>query len=195
MFSSTANSRDGRWVGALSLSAHLSPTSMAHFKMCPSGFQLGSSKVFLRYWQADHLNDRCHQLHKKIVTCQKGNILRHSFFLVVCLFILITIVYDCVWTCALQWHVAGWWGTVYGPSWAIRKESSAMYNGSCRGQKTWACVPTTVWSSRTRLILHERTIVWGAMSSRHRWGRDPNLWEPRTTHPGGEALLTWHYQI
>ncbi|KAK2839918.1 hypothetical protein Q5P01_013658 [Channa striata] len=35
------------------------------------GWQMGSSKVFLRYWQADQLNDRCYQLHKKIVTCQK----------------------------------------------------------------------------------------------------------------------------
>lgn len=34
---------------------------------------MGSSKVFLRYWQADQLNDRCYQLHKKIITCQKGN--------------------------------------------------------------------------------------------------------------------------
>ncbi|KTF74742.1 hypothetical protein cypCar_00041328, partial [Cyprinus carpio] len=31
----------------------------------------GNSKVFLRYWQADHLNDRCHQLHRKIIICQK----------------------------------------------------------------------------------------------------------------------------
>lgn len=30
--------------------------------------------MFLRYWQADQLNDRCYQLHKKIITCQKGNI-------------------------------------------------------------------------------------------------------------------------
>ncbi|XP_054642512.1 unconventional myosin-XVI isoform X2 [Dunckerocampus dactyliophorus] len=35
------------------------------------GWQVGSSKVFLRYWQADQLNDRCYQLHKKIITCQK----------------------------------------------------------------------------------------------------------------------------
>lgn len=35
---------------------------------------MGSSKVFLRYWQADQLNDRCYQLHKKIITCQKGNV-------------------------------------------------------------------------------------------------------------------------
>ncbi|KAJ8013191.1 hypothetical protein DPEC_G00050710 [Dallia pectoralis] len=35
------------------------------------GWQMGSSKVFLRYWQADQLNDRCHQLHRKIITCQK----------------------------------------------------------------------------------------------------------------------------
>ncbi|KAM3861733.1 LOW QUALITY PROTEIN: unconventional myosin-XVI [Diretmus argenteus] len=35
------------------------------------GWQMGSSKVFLRYSQADQLNDRCYQLHKKIITCQK----------------------------------------------------------------------------------------------------------------------------
>ncbi|XP_069010138.1 unconventional myosin-XVI isoform X2 [Embiotoca jacksoni] len=35
------------------------------------GWQMGSSKVFLRYWQADQLNDRCYQLNKKIITCQK----------------------------------------------------------------------------------------------------------------------------
>ncbi|KAM4561355.1 unconventional myosin-XVI isoform 2-T3 [Fundulus diaphanus] len=35
------------------------------------GWQMGNSKVFLRYWQADQLNDRCYQLHKKIITCQK----------------------------------------------------------------------------------------------------------------------------
>ncbi|KAI1885343.1 hypothetical protein AGOR_G00219160 [Albula goreensis] len=35
------------------------------------GVQMGRSKVFLRYWQADHLSDRCHQLHRKIVICQK----------------------------------------------------------------------------------------------------------------------------
>ncbi|XP_046701110.1 unconventional myosin-XVI isoform X2 [Silurus meridionalis] len=51
---------------------------LQHCKL--QGWQLGSSKVFLRYWQADHLNDRCHQLHKKIVTCQKvarGWLVRH----------------------------------------------------------------------------------------------------------------------
>ncbi|XP_062389635.1 unconventional myosin-XVI [Sardina pilchardus] len=42
---------------------------LQHCKL--QGWQMGSSRVFLRYWQADHLNDRCHQLHKKIVTCQK----------------------------------------------------------------------------------------------------------------------------
>ncbi|XP_028291558.1 unconventional myosin-XVI isoform X2 [Gouania willdenowi] len=35
------------------------------------GWQMGTSKVFLRYWQADQLNDRCYQFHKKIITCQK----------------------------------------------------------------------------------------------------------------------------
>lgn len=41
---------------------------------------MGSSKVFLRYWQADQLNDRCYQLHKKIITCQKGNGLLVCYF-------------------------------------------------------------------------------------------------------------------
>ncbi|XP_040056748.2 unconventional myosin-XVI isoform X1 [Gasterosteus aculeatus] len=35
------------------------------------GWQMGISKVFLRYWQAEQLNDRCYQFHKKIITCQK----------------------------------------------------------------------------------------------------------------------------
>ncbi|KAJ0070323.1 hypothetical protein NL108_007665, partial [Boleophthalmus pectinirostris] len=35
------------------------------------GWQMGSSKVFLRYWQADQLNDRCYHFQKKIITCQK----------------------------------------------------------------------------------------------------------------------------
>uniref|UniRef100_A0A672TY13 Myosin XVI n=1 Tax=Strigops habroptila TaxID=2489341 RepID=A0A672TY13_STRHB len=35
------------------------------------GWQIGVRKVFLKYWQADHLNDLCLQLHKKIITCQK----------------------------------------------------------------------------------------------------------------------------
>ncbi|KAI1899883.1 hypothetical protein AGOR_G00066350 [Albula goreensis] len=35
------------------------------------GWQMGRTKVFLRYWQADHLSDRCHQLHRRIVFSQK----------------------------------------------------------------------------------------------------------------------------
>ncbi|CAL9690096.1 unnamed protein product [Knipowitschia caucasica] len=35
------------------------------------GWQMGSSKVFLRYWQADQLNDRCYHFQKKIISCQK----------------------------------------------------------------------------------------------------------------------------
>uniref|UniRef100_A0A8C2Q127 Myosin XVI n=1 Tax=Cyprinus carpio TaxID=7962 RepID=A0A8C2Q127_CYPCA len=42
---------------------------LQHCKL--QGWQTGNSKVFLRYWQADHLNDRCHQLHRKIIICQK----------------------------------------------------------------------------------------------------------------------------
>uniref|UniRef100_K7FDW1 Myosin motor domain-containing protein n=1 Tax=Pelodiscus sinensis TaxID=13735 RepID=K7FDW1_PELSI len=34
-------------------------------------WQIGVQKVFLKYWQADHLNDLCLQLQGKIVTCQK----------------------------------------------------------------------------------------------------------------------------
>lgn len=34
--------------------------------------------MFLKYWQADHLNDLCLQLQKKIITCQKGNSYRTS---------------------------------------------------------------------------------------------------------------------
>lgn len=34
--------------------------------------------MFLKYWQADHLNDLCLQLQKKIITCQKGNNYRAS---------------------------------------------------------------------------------------------------------------------
>ncbi|XP_047457190.1 unconventional myosin-XVI isoform X2 [Mugil cephalus] len=48
------------------------------------GWQMGSSKVFLRYWQADQLNDRCYQFHKKIITCQKvvrGWLARHRVHL------------------------------------------------------------------------------------------------------------------
>uniref|UniRef100_A0A8C3XQK5 Myosin XVI n=1 Tax=Chelydra serpentina TaxID=8475 RepID=A0A8C3XQK5_CHESE len=35
------------------------------------GWQIGVQKVFLKYWQADHLNDLCLQLQRKIITCQK----------------------------------------------------------------------------------------------------------------------------
>ncbi|XP_053732780.1 unconventional myosin-XVI isoform X1 [Synchiropus splendidus] len=42
---------------------------LLHTKL--QGWQIGTSKVFLRYWQADQLNDRCYQHHRKIITCQK----------------------------------------------------------------------------------------------------------------------------
>uniref|UniRef100_A0A8C3IGH4 Myosin XVI n=1 Tax=Chrysemys picta bellii TaxID=8478 RepID=A0A8C3IGH4_CHRPI len=35
------------------------------------GWQIGVQKVFLKYWQADHLNDLCLQLQRKIIICQK----------------------------------------------------------------------------------------------------------------------------
>ncbi|XP_051782257.1 unconventional myosin-XVI isoform X2 [Erpetoichthys calabaricus] len=35
------------------------------------GWQMGHSKVFLKYWQADHLNDLCLQMQKRILTCQR----------------------------------------------------------------------------------------------------------------------------
>ncbi|XP_066562262.1 unconventional myosin-XVI isoform X2 [Amia ocellicauda] len=42
---------------------------LQHCKL--QGWQMGHSKVFLKYWQADHLNDLCLQLQRKIITCQK----------------------------------------------------------------------------------------------------------------------------
>ncbi|XP_044141494.1 unconventional myosin-XVI [Bufo gargarizans] len=35
------------------------------------GWQIGARKVFLKYWQADQLNDMCVQLQRKIILCQK----------------------------------------------------------------------------------------------------------------------------
>ncbi|XP_063809250.1 unconventional myosin-XVI isoform X2 [Pseudophryne corroboree] len=35
------------------------------------GWQIGVRKVFLKYWQADQLNDMCVQLQRKIILCQK----------------------------------------------------------------------------------------------------------------------------
>ncbi|XP_053311241.1 unconventional myosin-XVI [Spea bombifrons] len=35
------------------------------------GWQIGARKVFLRYWQADQLNDTCLHLQRKIILCQK----------------------------------------------------------------------------------------------------------------------------
>ncbi|XP_071991657.1 unconventional myosin-XVI isoform X2 [Engystomops pustulosus] len=35
------------------------------------GWQIGARKVFLKYWQADQLNDMCVQVQKKIILCQK----------------------------------------------------------------------------------------------------------------------------
>ncbi|KAM4699021.1 unconventional myosin-XVI [Discoglossus pictus] len=37
----------------------------------PQGWQMGARKVFLKYWQADQLTDKCLQLQKKIILCQK----------------------------------------------------------------------------------------------------------------------------
>ncbi|KAM9344023.1 unconventional myosin-XVI [Pholidichthys leucotaenia] len=61
-------------VAALGDERKLSPEERCRSVLQQSklqGWQMGSSKVFLRYWQADQLNDRCFQLHKKIITCQK----------------------------------------------------------------------------------------------------------------------------
>ncbi|XP_073470585.1 unconventional myosin-XVI isoform X1 [Aquarana catesbeiana] len=35
------------------------------------GWQIGTRKVFMKYWQADQLNDMCVQLQRKIILCQK----------------------------------------------------------------------------------------------------------------------------
>uniref|UniRef100_A0A7N4NU45 Myosin XVI n=1 Tax=Sarcophilus harrisii TaxID=9305 RepID=A0A7N4NU45_SARHA len=52
----------------------LSAEEKCHFvlQQCKlQGWQTGVRKVFLKYWQADQLNDLCLQLQKKIITCQK----------------------------------------------------------------------------------------------------------------------------
>ncbi|XP_051881505.1 unconventional myosin-XVI [Pristis pectinata] len=35
------------------------------------GWQISQGEVLMKYWQADHLNDQCLQLQKKILICQK----------------------------------------------------------------------------------------------------------------------------
>ncbi|TMS06344.1 Unconventional myosin-XVI [Larimichthys crocea] len=110
---------------------------------------MGSSKVFLRYWQADQLNDRCYQLHKKIITCQKGNVKkkqRPMFFLeFVCLCFADTSVF-----LVPQWCAAGWPDGAFIAGCRYSRKRSAACSVSCRGQKTWGCERTTSWSSKTR---------------------------------------------
>ncbi|KPP74916.1 hypothetical protein Z043_105882 [Scleropages formosus] len=42
---------------------------LQHSKL--QGWQMGYNKVFLGYWQANQLDEQCHQLQRKIVICQK----------------------------------------------------------------------------------------------------------------------------
>lgn len=79
---------------------------------------MGSSKVFLRYWQADQLNDRCYQFHKKIITCQKGNIQNYKPTTQVILlgFICLSLLDTSVFVFLLlmsQWCAAGWPGGTF----------------------------------------------------------------------------------
>ncbi|KAM4795077.1 unconventional myosin-XVI [Rhinophrynus dorsalis] len=51
-----------------------SPEEKCHYilQQCKQqGWQIGTHKVFLKYWQADQLNDMCLQLQKQIILCQK----------------------------------------------------------------------------------------------------------------------------
>lgn len=144
---------------------------------------MGNSKVFLRYWQADHLNDRCHQLHRKIIVCQKGKVISRDCVVWDRLIFLLNRV--CV--CVIQWCVAGWPDNVRVAGSRLGSRSSVTSNASCREQRTWVCVLTTAWSSKTQQISHERMTASGVTSVLHRWARDQNLWAKKKTRPRGET--------
>lgn len=140
---------------------------------------MGSSKVFLRYWQADQLNDRCYQLHKKIITCQKGNVLNnkpatHDVLLgFVCLsftdtsgvsvFPSSSILLFILLFLLSQWCVAGWPDSVFSAGCHYSRKRSAVCSVSCRGRRTWVCEPMTSWSSKMHLTSQERVTACAAM--------------------------------
>lgn len=130
---------------------------------------MGSSKVFLRYWQADQLTDRCYQLHKKIITCQKGKLANwHSN--ATCLYLILFLPKQLLWSFFHLHHVqpqqlcvVGWLDSVSITGCPPNRKRCTVFSVSCRGRKIWACEPTTSWSSRTRPTLLERATGCDAM--------------------------------
>lgn len=130
---------------------------------------MGSSKVFLRYWQADQLTDRCYQLQKKIITCQKGKLAnRHSN--ATCLYLTLFLPKQLLWSFFQLHHVqpqqlsvVGWLDSVSITGCPPNRKRCTVFSVSCRGRKIWACEPTTSWSSRTRPTLLERATGCDAM--------------------------------
>lgn len=120
--------------------------------------QIGSSKVFLRYWQADQLNDRCYQIHKKIITCQKGNCDARRTLMV-------ALYFSDVRLPLFQWCAAGWRGGGSNTGSRPSRRRVALCSASCRGPKTWGCARTTSWSSRMRPISRERATGCAAMAT------------------------------
>ena len=131
---------------------------------------MGSSKVFLRYWQADQLNDRCYQLHKKIITCQKGKLAKSRsnsaclyfilFLAEATLFVFLTIYLHHVQLPQLR--VVGWLGSVFVTGSPPNRKRCTAFCVSCRELKIWACEPTTSWSSKTHRTSLERATDYNA---------------------------------
>lgn len=135
---------------------------------------MGSSKVFLRYWQADQLNDRCYQLHKKIITCQKGNTQNNEPTNHIVLSVFISPFFSDTSDISIlfysssfvsQWCAAGWPDSAFTAGCHCSRKRSAACSVFCRGQKTWGCEPTTSWSSRTHPTSRERATACAAMAT------------------------------
>lgn len=130
---------------------------------------MGSSKVFLRYWQADQLNDRCYQLHKKIITCQKGNLANTPN---TACFNLIIVCCNNPFPCSFLYHqhlqhkqlcVVGLPDSDFIAGCPHNKKRCTVFCVSCRGQKIWDCKPMTSWSFKMHPILLERATDYAAM--------------------------------
>lgn len=131
--------------------------------------------MFLRYWQADQLNDRCYQLHKKIITCQKGNFQKNkpTAHIILLGFVGLSFSDPSVVAVPLfptlfltsQWCVAGWPDSAFIAGCHCSRKRRAVCSASCRGQKTWGCERTTSWSSKMRPTLRERVTVCAAMAT------------------------------
>lgn len=87
----------------------------------------------------------------------------------------------------IQWCVAGWPDSVHVAGSRQGSRRSVTSSGSCREQRTWVCVLTTAWSSKTQPISHERTTAYGVTSAHHHLASDRNLWAKKKTRPKGET--------